>query len=289
MGVGQHRTGHRVPARHPQRLDPRRARPDLAGFLRDLAQHTRCKVLLTSRRDEQHWLAGLPARIELPPMPMRERLQLAAALAARHGQPRPGHRLAAAAALRRGQPADHHRPDRPGAARPPHHHRADSRRSWPGSGPGKPSLEPGEDAALGRDPVPGRLPVLRVHPRLHRRPSAASSPYCTCSATPSTPTPSACMGDPDIAGDNAVPQLAGTDPRDRDRAAGPGRRHRPAVPPRRRVLRHPPRPALVLHHPLHRHLRPARPPRRPVSRPRLHPHPRRPRPLLPPPGRHRRR
>ena len=56
----------------------------IAAFLRDLAQHTRCKVLLTSRRDEQHWLAGLPARIELPPMPMRERLQLAAALAARH-------------------------------------------------------------------------------------------------------------------------------------------------------------------------------------------------------------
>ena len=56
----------------------------IAAFLRDLAQHTRCKVLLTSRRGEQHWLAGLPARIQLPPMPMRERLQLAAALAARH-------------------------------------------------------------------------------------------------------------------------------------------------------------------------------------------------------------
>ena len=56
----------------------------IAGFLRDLAQQTKCKVLFTSRRDEQAWLGGLPARVGLPPMPMRERLQLARALAARH-------------------------------------------------------------------------------------------------------------------------------------------------------------------------------------------------------------
>ena len=60
---------------------------DLAGFLRDLAQSTRCKVLLTSRRGEQHWLADLPVRIQLPPMPMRERLQFAHALAIRNGSP----------------------------------------------------------------------------------------------------------------------------------------------------------------------------------------------------------
>ena len=59
---------------------------DLEGFLRDLATQSRCKVLLTSRRDERAWLAGLPARVRLPPMPMRERLQLATALAERHGQ-----------------------------------------------------------------------------------------------------------------------------------------------------------------------------------------------------------
>jgi len=58
---------------------------DLAGLLRDLAQQTRCKVLLTSRRDEQPWLDDLPARVALPAMPMRESLQLTAALAARHG------------------------------------------------------------------------------------------------------------------------------------------------------------------------------------------------------------
>jgi tetratricopeptide (TPR) repeat protein len=60
---------------------------ELADLLRDLAQRTRCKVLLTSRRDEQRWLGGLASRVRLPPMPMRERLQLAAALAARHGRP----------------------------------------------------------------------------------------------------------------------------------------------------------------------------------------------------------
>jgi tetratricopeptide (TPR) repeat protein len=56
----------------------------LASLLRDLAQQTRCKVLLTSRRDEHSWLGDLPARVQLPAMPIRESLQLAAALAARH-------------------------------------------------------------------------------------------------------------------------------------------------------------------------------------------------------------
>ena len=58
---------------------------ELADLLRDLAQRTRCKVLLTSRRDERTWLGDLPTRVQLPRMPMRESVQLAAALAARHG------------------------------------------------------------------------------------------------------------------------------------------------------------------------------------------------------------
>ena len=62
---------------------------DLAGLLRDLAQRTRCKVLVTSRRDEHAWLGDLPARVQLPPMPMRESLQLAAR-AGRPARPRPG-------------------------------------------------------------------------------------------------------------------------------------------------------------------------------------------------------
>jgi tetratricopeptide (TPR) repeat protein len=57
---------------------------DLAGLLRDLAQQTQCKVLLTSRRDERIWLGDLPTRIRLPAMPLRESLQLAAELAKRH-------------------------------------------------------------------------------------------------------------------------------------------------------------------------------------------------------------
>jgi tetratricopeptide (TPR) repeat protein len=59
---------------------------ELADFLRDIATHTRAKVLLTSRRDEHGWLAGLPARVRLPAMPMLERLQLTEALAGKHGQ-----------------------------------------------------------------------------------------------------------------------------------------------------------------------------------------------------------
>jgi tetratricopeptide (TPR) repeat protein len=56
---------------------------ELLAFLRDLAAQTLCKVLLTSRRDEQIWLGDLPARVALPPMPMLERLELAQAVARR--------------------------------------------------------------------------------------------------------------------------------------------------------------------------------------------------------------
>jgi tetratricopeptide (TPR) repeat protein len=56
---------------------------ELATFLRDLGRGTRCKVLLTSRREERGWLGDLPARVALPPMPMLERLELARAVARR--------------------------------------------------------------------------------------------------------------------------------------------------------------------------------------------------------------
>jgi len=58
---------------------------DLLGFLRAL-RDTKAKVLLTSRRDERPWLEDLPTRIKVPPMPMTESLQLARALAAKHGR-----------------------------------------------------------------------------------------------------------------------------------------------------------------------------------------------------------
>jgi tetratricopeptide (TPR) repeat protein len=57
----------------------------LANFLR-AAQNTKAKILLTSRRDERIWLGELPERIKVPPMPMQERVQLARALAERHGR-----------------------------------------------------------------------------------------------------------------------------------------------------------------------------------------------------------
>jgi len=58
---------------------------ELVNLLRDLTQRTRCKILLTSRREEDVWLGDLVARVWLPRMPLQESLQLAAALAARRG------------------------------------------------------------------------------------------------------------------------------------------------------------------------------------------------------------
>ena len=62
-----------------------------AEFLRELAARTRAKVLLTSPAHETAGWATVPMRVGLPPMPMRERLQLAHALVAssprRHPRP----------------------------------------------------------------------------------------------------------------------------------------------------------------------------------------------------------
>jgi len=62
-----------------------REQRELADFLR-AARDTQAKFLLTSRRDERAWLGDLPARCTLPPMPMQERVQLAQALAEKHGR-----------------------------------------------------------------------------------------------------------------------------------------------------------------------------------------------------------
>jgi tetratricopeptide (TPR) repeat protein len=58
---------------------------ELADFLR-AGQETRAKFLLTSRREEWEWLGNLPRRVALPPMPRQERMQMARALAVRHGE-----------------------------------------------------------------------------------------------------------------------------------------------------------------------------------------------------------
>jgi hypothetical protein len=58
---------------------------ELRGFLAELRQ-TKASVLLTSRRQERAWLGELPAQVELPPMPMAERVRLARAVAAKYGR-----------------------------------------------------------------------------------------------------------------------------------------------------------------------------------------------------------
>ena len=58
---------------------------ELLDFLR-AARGTKAKFLLTSRRDERDWLHDLPARIELPPMPFYECVQMAEELAKKLGR-----------------------------------------------------------------------------------------------------------------------------------------------------------------------------------------------------------
>lgn len=58
---------------------------DLVNFLRE-ARDSQAKFLLTSRRDEREWLGDLPCRVNVPPMPMLERMQLARAIADKYGQ-----------------------------------------------------------------------------------------------------------------------------------------------------------------------------------------------------------
>jgi tetratricopeptide (TPR) repeat protein len=58
---------------------------ELRAFL-SAARDTKAKFLLTSRRDEEVWLGQLPRRVQVPPMPMQERLQLADAIAEHRGK-----------------------------------------------------------------------------------------------------------------------------------------------------------------------------------------------------------
>jgi tetratricopeptide (TPR) repeat protein len=197
---------------------------ELVALLRDLAQHTRCKVLLTSRRDEQPWLGDLPARVDLPGMPMRESLQLAAELAKRHGHSltgtdwRPLLRYAAGNPLTITVLAGQALRDN-----------LTTTEAIDGFvtrlQAGEAQLETGEDAALGRTrslaaslsygfaqaftaAERAQLAVLHMF-----RDTADVDALCY-------------MGDPDTAGEDAVPELAGFD-RDTgiallDRAAGIG-------------------------------------------------------------------
>jgi tetratricopeptide (TPR) repeat protein len=180
---------------------------ELSGFLRELTRQTQCKVLLTSRRDERGWLGDLPARAQLPPMPMRERLQLATALAARHGsavlagdwQPllrfSGGNPLTITVLVAQALREHLSTTDQIAAF-------VDRVRA------GEAALEAGEDAALGRT-----------------RSLAASLEYGFSQAFTDTERDQIAllrlfrgtvdvdalrfMGDPEMAGDNAVPQMSG--------------------------------------------------------------------------------
>jgi tetratricopeptide (TPR) repeat protein len=55
---------------------------DMVDLIREL-RRTRAKLLITSRRPEEKLLGDLPTRVQLPPMPLIERFQLARAIAAR--------------------------------------------------------------------------------------------------------------------------------------------------------------------------------------------------------------
>jgi tetratricopeptide (TPR) repeat protein len=196
---------------------------DLVELLRDLAR-TRCKVLITSRRDEHHWLGDLPARVQLPPMPMRESLQLAGALAARHGHSlgaadwRPLLRYAAGnpltitvltgQALREGLTT------------------AEAIEGFVAAlEAGEAQLEGGEDAALGRS---RSLAASLSYGFAEAFTEAERAQVAVLHLFRDTADADALryMGDPDITGEDAVPELAGLD-RDTlvgllDRAAGIG-------------------------------------------------------------------
>jgi hypothetical protein len=58
---------------------------ELRDFLSD-ARATQAKFLLTSRRDEGAWLGDMARRVEAPPMPMQERMQLAGAIVEHRGK-----------------------------------------------------------------------------------------------------------------------------------------------------------------------------------------------------------
>lgn len=166
-------------------------------------------MLLTSRRNEHAWLGGLPARVRLPQMPMRESVQLAAALAARQGATlagadwRPLLRYAAgnplAITVIVGQAIRENLTDSAGLAAFVARLRA-----------GEARLEAAEDAALGRT-----------------RSLAASLSYGFAQAFTDTERAQLAvlylfrdtvdvdalhgMGDPDTAEEDAVPELAGLD------------------------------------------------------------------------------
>jgi hypothetical protein len=216
---------------------------ELAGFLRDLAQGTQCKVLLTSRRDEHVWLAGLPIRVQLPPMPMRERLQLAAS----HGN------LAAGADWR---PLLRYTAGNPltiivlvGLALREHLTTTAAITAFVDRlRAGEAELEAGEDAALGRT---RSLAASLSYGFVHAFTEGEREQLALLHLFQGIVSLDALrvMSDPEIAEDYAIPQLSGLTKE--HQAPGPSGRDWPPDSHRRRILQHPSRLAVVLRYPFH--------------------------------------
>ena len=159
---------------------------ELVEFLHTLRSETRAKLLLTSRRPEHHWLGGLPHRVQLPPMPLREQLQLAHALAGGIGELdwRPlleftgGNPLTITVTLRQAL--------REHVTTTDELHQS----SWPGCRPGTPAGKtPTTPPRAATPPWPPPWATASTTPSPH--PSAPGWRCCTCSATPPTPKPCA--------------------------------------------------------------------------------------------------
>ena len=168
---GSGTTSSRWPGSRPARRapGPRPSRPSSLPSSATSMQGTGCKVLLTSRRDEQAWLGDLPARVALP-----------ADADAGTPRTRPGRRASKQAGAQRFLDVEDWRPlleftratlspspcwpARPSATTtaPESRSRAFVDRLRAGAAPGHRRPDPGP----GR--VPGRLPRLRLQPRLHR-------------------------------------------------------------------------------------------------------------------------
>jgi hypothetical protein len=253
----------------------------LADLLRDLALRTRCKVLLTSRRDEHTWLGDLPARVQLPAMPLRESLQLAAALAARRGNSigavdwRPLLRYAAGNPLTTtvlvGQ-ALREKLDSPEAIGAFLVRLQGGRRSW-------------RRGRTRRWAAPGRWPLRSVTGSQKRSPTASGPNWrcSTCSATPPTSTSCATWATRRSSRRMRYRNWLGWSVTPRS-GCWTGPRASACWNPSRWVLPDPPSAAVVFHHLVHHQLRPAPQPTRLPRRPRVHAGPRRTRQLLPPPG-----
>ena len=239
-------------ARMPRRArlldEPTLGEPSSASWpISCAAARTKARFLLTSRRDERAWLGDLPRRIEVPPMPMQERVQLARGLAEKHGRRltdvedwRPllrftgGNPLAVTVLV--GQALRDKLETRDAD-------RGVRRAVAAGRGAG------GRRRGPRPQPQPGRVAAIRLRARLYRARTPASGP---AAFLPGVRECGRVAGDGPSRRRLGPAGVAGSGPRVVDRALGPRGRGGPVDRARRRLLHHPPRAPLVLQGPVRR-------------------------------------